>query len=274
MSVPVAVRIEPRRGIRWTDLVELWAHRELIGVLAARDVRVRYRQTILGVAWAVLRPLLAAGLMTIVFGRLARLPSEGLPYSLFALLGVIPWTFFSSAVASASESLLGAQTLITRVYFPRLALPLAALGAPLVDFAVSLALALGVALAAGVRPAPAWVLVPLGVAILLLAAVGLGAGLAALNALFRDIRHLVPFALQLWLYASPVVYPASLVPERFRPVYYLNPVAGALDAFRGGLAGSTAEPGLLAISGASAIALLIAGVALFLRVERRLADVV
>ena len=274
MSAPAVVRIEPRRGIRLAELGELWSHRELIWVLAIRDVRVRYRQTVLGVAWAVLRPILAAALMTLVFGRLAKLPSEGLPYSLFALLGVVPWTFFSGAVASASESLLGAQALVTRVYFPRLALPLAALGAPLVDLAVSLVLALGFALSSGLRPSATWTLVPVGLAILFLAAAGLGAGLAALNALFRDVRHLVPFALQLALYASPVVYPASLVPERYRAAYFLNPVAGALEAFRGGVAGSPPDPALLAISGASALALLIAGVALFLRVERRLADVV
>jgi len=274
MSAPAVVRIEPRRGIRLAELGELWSHRELIWVLATRDVRVRYRQTVLGVAWAVLRPILAAALMTLVFGRLARLPSDGLPYALFALLGVVPWTFFSGAVASASESLLGAQALVTRVYFPRLALPLAALGAPLVDLAVSLVLALGFALSSGLRPSATWTLVPVGLAILFLAAAGLGAGLAALNALFRDVRHLVPFALQLALYASPVVYPASLVPERYRAAYFLNPVAGALEAFRGGVAGSPPDPALLAISGASALALLIAGVTLFLRVERRLADVV
>jgi len=145
MSAPAVVRIEPRRGIRLAELGELWSHRELIWVLATRDVRVRYRQTVLGVAWAVLRPILAAALMTLVFGRLARLPSDGLPYALFALLGVVPWTFFSGAVASASESLLGAQALVTRVYFPRRAQPRAPRGAPRVDQAGSRDHAQGVA---------------------------------------------------------------------------------------------------------------------------------
>ena len=274
MSQPQVVRIEPRRGFRLSDLAELWSHRELVGVLASRDIRVRYRQSVLGIAWAVLRPLLAAGLMTLVFGRLAKLPSDGMPYSLFALLGVVPWTFFSSGVAMASESLVGAQVLVTRVYFPRLALPLAALGAPFVDLGVSLVLALGAALFLGLMPSVGWVLIPLGLLILVLAAAGLGAGLAAINAVFRDVRHIVPFALQLGMYASPVVYPASMVPERFRLAYFLNPMAGAIEAFRGGIAGRFPPAAPLLISFLVAVLLFVLGVVWFLRTQRRLADVV
>lgn len=271
---PRVVRIEARSGLSFEDARELWDYRELLGVLAARDVRVRYRQTVLGIAWAVLRPLLAAGILTVVFGRLARVPSDGVPYALFALLGVIPWTFFSTGVAAASESLVGAQTLVTRVYLPRLLLPLSALGAPAVDLGVSIVLALTVTIASGFRPGVSLLLAVLGVAILLVASIGLGSALAAMNAMFRDVRHIVPFALQLGMYISPVVYPSSLVPERFRWLYFANPVAGGIEAFRAGLTGRAMEVDAVLISAAAAIALATGGVTWFLRVQRRLADVV
>ncbi|GMU65511.1 MAG: transport permease protein [Acidobacteriota bacterium] len=271
---PRVVRIEARRGLALEDLRELWDYRELLGVLAARDVRVRYRQTVLGIAWAVLRPLLAAGILTVVFGRLARVPSDGVPYALFALLGVIPWTFFSTGVAGASESLVGAQPLVTRVYLPRLLLPLSALGAPAVDLGVSITLAVAATFASGFRPGIGLLLALVGVAILLGAAIGLGSALAAMNAMFRDVRHIVPFALQLGMYASPVVYPSSLVPEQFRWIYFANPVAGGIEAFRAGLTGRAIEADALLVSSLAALTLVAGGVTWFLRVQRRLADVV
>lgn len=265
--------IRPPRGWELLDLRELWAYRELLWVLVARDVRVRYKQTSLGAGWAILRPLLAMAVFTVVFGRLARLPSEGAPYPVFVLAGLLPWTFFSTAVSSAAESLIGTQGMISKVYFPRLVVPLSTLGVAAVDTAVGLAVLAGLALWYGIVPGTAMLALPAVFVLLLLATLAIGTLLSALTVTYRDVRHLVPFLLQVWLYATPVVYSASLVPPRWRWLLYLNPMAGPVDGFRAAFLGRPLDLLGAATSFVVSAAILAAAVVYFSRVERQLADI-
>lgn len=266
--------IEPKGRFHWLDLREFWKSRELVAVFAARDVRVRYRQAILGVAWALVRPAIGMLVFSVVFGRLAKLPSEGAPYPLFVLSGLLPWTFFSAAASGAAESLVGAQQLMTRVYFPRLVVPTAALGAPLLDLAISLPMLALVGVSFGAPPGPLWLLLPLAICLLALGVLGPGIWLAALNVAYRDVRYLLPFALQVGLYATPVVFSASMVPERWRPLIYLNPAAGGVEAFRAIVLGRPADWNGLLVSVLVSLALLVVGFAYFSKVERQFADIV
>lgn len=266
--------IEPRRGWRWLDVRELLAYRELLWVLAGRDIRVRYKQTVLGAGWALLRPLLAMAVFTVVFGRLAKMPSEGAPYPVFVLAALLPWTFFSTAVGSAAESLVGSQALVSKIYFPRLIVPLSTLGVALVDLAIGLGLLLALSLYYGFGLGPMLLLFPVALGLLVLATLAIGTGLAALTVAFRDVRHLVPFLLQIWLYATPVVYPASLFPERWRWVLYVNPVAGPVESFRAMFLARPLDTLGLATSFGVSLLLLALSLAYFGRVERRLADIV
>jgi lipopolysaccharide transport system permease protein len=257
--------------------VELWRHAELLGFLVWREVRIRYAQTILGVGWAVLQPLVTMAIFAVVFGRFARIPSDGVPYAIFALVGVATWTYLSTAVTSASASLVTNASLVTRVYFPRLAMPLASTLSALVDLGIALVLLLAAMALVGIVPGSlAAVLVPLAILALLLFAGGLGMLLAALNVQYRDVRYIVPFLLQVLMYASPVVYPLSLVPERYRWAFMVNPLTGVIEALRSGLLGTIpaaeALP-LLASSFAGGIALFLVGSAYFARTERSFADV-
>jgi lipopolysaccharide transport system permease protein len=266
--------IEPRRGWARLDLRELWAYRELLWVLILRDVRVRYQQTILGGAWALLRPLLAVGIFSVVFGKVAKMPSEGVPYPLFALAGVLPWTFFSSAVAGGAESLVGSQHLVSKVYFPRLIIPLASIGVALVDFAVGLLVLVGVAAYYGAALSTSLLMLPILLVLLVFSTVGVTTVLSAANVAYRDVRHIVPFLLQVWLYATPVVYPASMFPGRYRQWLYLNPAAGPVEAFRAVILGRPVDSSGLALSLSVSAVLLVGGLAYFSRVERRFADII
>lgn len=266
--------LEPGRQRMSAELAELWAYRELLAVFVDRDVRVRYKQTWLGASWAVLRPLLTMAIFTVVFGRLAALPSDGAPYTVFVLSAILPWTFFSTAVAGAAESLVGSQGLISKIYFPRLVVPLAPLGIAGVDLAVGMLVLVALAVVKGSASIAALYLLPVGLLLLGLATVGIGVGLAALNVEFRDVRHLVPFALQIWLYATPVVYPVSIVPEEWRWAAYLNPLAGSVEAFRAGFVGRDADWVGVAISSAAAAVVAFFALVHFARVERRFADIV
>ena len=272
-TASVVTVIQPPRGWELLDLRELWAYRELLWVLVARDVRVRYKQTVLGAGWAVLRPLLAMAVFTVVFGRLAKLPSEGAPYPLFVLAGLLPWTFFSTAVTAAAESLVGTQGMISKIYFPRLIIPLSTLGVALVDSGVGLGVLAAMSLWYGVVPGAAMLALPATLLLLLLATVAVGTLLAALTASYRDVRHLAPFLMQVWLYATPVVYSASLVPQRWRWLLYLNPVAGPVDGFRAAFLGRRLDLLGMGTSFAVSAALLLLAIVYFSRVERRLADV-
>lgn len=268
------VENRPSRGWRAVDLRELWSYRELVGFLALRDVRARYKQAVLGTVWTVVQPLAGMTALWLVFRRLIDVPSDGLPYHLFALLGYALWTYVSGAVSSLSGSLLSDAALVTKVYFPRLVVPLAAALPGLVHLAVGLAV-LGVLMAAdATAPPPAIVLLPIVVLFAVVVAVGAGLWLATLNVLYRDVGHGVGLLVQLWFFATPVAYPSSLVPGAWRHAYALNPVTGVIDAGRAVVLGGPLRASDLAISVAAAVVLLAGGVACFQRLERRFADVI
>jgi homopolymeric O-antigen transport system permease protein len=269
------IRITPPGGGAALDLRDLWEYRELIALLVWRDVKVRYKQTFLGVAWAVVQPLTSMILFTIVFGRLANLPSEGAPYPVFALAGLLPWQLFSSALVGASNSLVGSAGLLTKVYFPRLIIPIAAVGGALVDFLISLGVLAVMMVVYGVPLRPAILAIPLLAALAMVTALAVGLWTSALNVKYRDVQYLMPFLMQVWLFASPVAYSATLVRGRVWQVLYgLNPLAGVIEGFRWAIIGTPA-PGLMVLpSLAVTAALLAGGFAYFRRMEVAFADVI
>jgi len=266
--------IEPRKGWHMLDLRELWAYRELLWVLTERDIKVRYKQTILGAAWAILRPVLTMAIFTVIFGRLARMPSDGYPYSVFVYSGLLPWTFFSGALTAASQSLVGSQNLVSKVYFPRLIIPLSSIGAGLVDLAISTGILLLLMLYYRVGWTLNLLLAPLLLLGVVFAALGIGTLLCALTVAYRDFRHLTPFMVQIWLYVTPVIYPSSLFPEQYRWLLYLNPMTGMVEGFRWAFLGKAMEPVGLLISVVVSILFFLVGVAYFEKVERRFADII
>ena len=215
--------IEPQKGWRTLDLKELWAYRELLYVLAQRDIKVRYKQTVLGVAWAIIQPLTTMLLFTLIFGRLAKMPSDGLPYPVFVYAALLPWMFFANSISTSSNSLVGQQHLISKVYFPRLIIPLSSIGTGLIDFAVSGVILLILMAWFGVGWTLNLIAVPFLILAVIFIALGVGTFLSALTVSYRDFRYVVPFMVQFWMFATPVVYPASLVPEQWRWVLYLEP---------------------------------------------------
>ena len=278
---PEVATARPTRVVRATtgwaplDLVQLWRHRELVFYMGLRDIQMRYRQTVLGIAWAVLQPLSSSALFTVIFGSLARMPSDGVPYGLFALAGLVPWQLFAFAMQQTSNSLVDNRHILSKVYFPRIIVPVASLGAGVLDFVVSLGILFAVMI--WYRVEPTWrlaFLLPLSV-LALVAALGVGLWLATLHVRYRDIRATLPFLTQLWFFATPVVYPASLVPARWRPWLGLNPMSGVVEGFRWALTGGDQGPPLLALSSAlSASLLLVSGLYYFRRMERGFADVI
>ena len=267
--------IAPSKGWVSLKLGEIWAYRELLYFLVWRDVKVRYKQTALGVAWAVVQPLLTMLVFSLFFGRLAKVPSDGIPYPIFSFTALVPFTFFSTGLTQSSNSLVGSANLVQKVYFPRLVIPLATILAGLVDFAIAL-LVLAV-LMAWYHLAPTWNVVWLPAFILLALAASLAVGLwlSALNVAYRDVRFLVPFLAQLWMYATPVAYPSSLLHEPWRTVFGLNPMAGVVEGFRWAILGVNTRPGPMIIASTVAtIALLVSGAAYFRRMERSFADIV
>lgn len=270
---PPTVRvIEPRSGWVPLDWRELWAHRELLGFLVWRDVKVRYKQTVLGAGWAILQPLMTMVVFTVLFGRWAKMPSDGLPYTLFAFAALIPWSFFANALSATSGSLVGNTHLISKVYFPRLLITLSALGTGLLDVFISLGVMLAMIAFYGVPIT--WHLLALPPMILLTLAIafGVGAASSSLNVMYRDIRYVIPFLTQLWMFASPVIYPVTLVPAEWRWAYYLNPMVGAIDGFRAALLGTPFNPPALGISAIVTVAIVWVGLAYFRRIEGRIAD--
>jgi lipopolysaccharide transport system permease protein len=264
----------PSRGLRGLDLRELWQYRELAGFLALRDLKVRYKQAAFGAAWAVLQPLVGVVVFTVVFRRLARVPSEGIPYPVFAFLGLAVWAYVSSGVTKVSQSLVSNSPLITKVYFPRLLAPLASALPGLLDLALSL-IVLGLLMVV-YHVTPSWALLtlPLWLIGLVAATLSVGLWLAALNVQYRDVNHVVTLLVQFWLFVSPVAYPSSLVPDAWRPLYALNPVAGLLEGFRWAMLGAPWPGAWLVLSLSVTVVLLVSGVLYFQRVERRFADVI
>lgn len=266
--------IEPRSRWAFPDVRELWAYRDLFLTLGARDVRVRYKQTLLGAAWAVLQPVAQMLLFTAIFGRFAKIPSDGYPYSVFVYSGLLPWTLFSSTVSAASGSLLGNASLITKVYFPRLLIPMTAIATPAVDFGVSVLVLIGLLVYHGVGFSFSLLLLPVLMALLATLAIGTGTLLAAMTVTYRDVRFIVPFLVQLWMFATPIIYPATLIPDGFRWLLWLNPMSGFVESFRAIFLGRPIPWAPLGVSCAFAAALLMLGVVVFQRVEEKFADVI
>ncbi len=272
-SPPVRV-YRRRRGWVAVEWRELWEFRELLVFLAWRDVTVRYKQTALGAAWAVLQPALTMVVFTLLFGRLAHLPSDGVPYPIFVYAGLLPWTFFANAVTSSSNSLVTSANLITKVYFPRVIVPLAAVAAALVDLAVAFLLLAVLLVWYHVPLTPMVALLPAMIVGIVVAAVAVGTILSALTVTYRDFRYVVPFTIQLWMYATPVMYATTAVPGRWRLWYAVNPMAGMTDGFRAAVLGRSPLWPMLGVSALSAVVALGVGIAYFQRVERRFVDIV
>jgi lipopolysaccharide transport system permease protein len=268
------VTIEPIRGWVALHLRDLWAYRELLYFLTWRDVKVRYKQTVLGAAWAIIQPLFTMLIFTLFFGKLAGLPSDGIPYPLFAYAGLLPWMFFSNAVTSSGNSLVGSANLITKVYFPRMIIPGAAVGAGLVDFAIAFVLLVGLMIYYGVQVTWTILLLPVLVILVTLLALGVGMWMSAMNVKYRDIRYALPFLIQLWMFGSPIIYPLSMVPEQWRWLMALNPLTGIIEGFRSSLFGRPLDWSILAISTGVTLAVLIYSAYTFRRMERTFADVV
>jgi lipopolysaccharide transport system permease protein len=268
--------VENRAPTGWhkVDLRELWAYRELIAFLAVRDVKVRYKQAALGMIWAVLQPLAGALVFTLVFDRIAKLPSDGIPYPVFAFVGVMVWSYFTASVQTAMSSLVGNVGLVTKVYFPRMAAPIAAMGPGLLDMGISL-LILAVLMAVyGVTPGIALLALPLCIVVLVALTFGVGLILATLNVRYRDVKGVSSLLLQLWLFASPVAYASSVIRDRWAALYALNPMAGLIDAFRWSLLGTPAPKPSALIGLVILVLILVAGLAVFAREERRFADII
>jgi lipopolysaccharide transport system permease protein len=267
--------IEPRKTILHLGLKAIWEYRELLYFLVWRDLKVRYRQTIIGVGWVVLQPLLTVILFTAIFGRVAKIPSDGLPYPVFAYSALLPWSLFVSSLTRGSDSIVGNAQLISKIYFPRLLLPLSGILSPLVDFAISLVIFVAMTIWFGILPTWRILVLPLFLLILIFTALAVGLWLSALNVRYRDVGHTVPFLIQLWMFASPIVYPVSLIPEKWRVLYSLNPMAGVIEGFRWALLGKESPDfGVIIISTLMVLALLVPGFMYFKYTERTFADVV
>lgn len=267
--------IRPSRGWVSLRLKELWEYRELLYFLAWRDIKVRYKQTVLGAAWAIIQPFLTMVVFSIFFGHLARIPSDGLPYPIFAYCALLPWQLFAHALTESSNSLVANERLITKVYFPRLVVPLSAVLARLLDFLIAFVALLGMMMYYHVTPTPALWTVPLFLLLVIGAALGVGLWLSALNVQYRDVRYTIPFLTQFWLFATPVAYPSTLIPASWRAMYGLNPMAGVIEGFRWALLGKAEGPGpLLLVSITIVVLILVRGLYYFRRMEKTFADVV
>jgi lipopolysaccharide transport system permease protein len=274
VTIPV-LQIAPPRGWFRLDFGELWQYRELLYFFVWRDVKIRYKQTAVGAAWAILQPLMTMAVFSLFFGKLAKIPSNGLPYPIFYFSALLPWTYFSGALQNATNVIVEQQRVITKVYFPRLVLPLSAVVGGLVDFSIGFVVFLLIMAYYRIWPGLPILFFPFFLLMAVFTALGVGLFLSALNAIYRDVRYVLPFLVQFWMFASPVAYPSSLVPERWRWVYELNPMAGVIDGFRWSLTGKGQPPGiLLAVSASMVVLLVAAGTVYFQKMEGTIADVV
>jgi lipopolysaccharide transport system permease protein len=273
--------LRPSRGWSALNLGDLWRYRELIYFLIWRDVKVRYKQTALGASWAILQPLITMVVFTLLFGRLAKMPSDGIPYPLFSYTGLLPWGLFTKAIGDAGRSMVTNRSMITKVYFPRLSIPLSSVLAGLVDFGLSFLVLVGMILVYNYVPAleyqvvitPAILTLPLFLLLALVTSLGVGLWLSALNVQYRDVNYILPFLTQFWLFITPIAYPASMIPEKWQLLYSLNPMTGVVEGFRWALLGVKEAPSpMIAISSVIAILLLVTGLFYFRRMERTFAD--
>ena len=274
-SVLSVAHIDPASAWPSIELRELWEYRELLYFLTWRDIKVRYKQTVLGAAWAVIQPLFMMLVFSLFFGKLAGVPSDGIPYPVFTFCGLLPWQLFAYSVTQAGNSLVGSQNLITKVYFPRLVVPISAVLGGVVDFAIAFVLLLAMMFYYGIVPGWQMVALPGLVLLAVMAALGVGLWLSALNVQYRDVRYTIGFMVQFWLFATPVAYPSSIVPEKWRVLYALNPMVGVVDGFRWALLGKPESPGVpLLISAIVVFLLLAGGLYYFRRMEQQFADIV
>ena len=271
---PHVTIVRPTNGSGPVGLQELWDFRELLYYLVWRNIKVRYKQTMLGTSWAVLQPVLTMLVLSVFLGRFARVPSDGIPYPLFAYAGLIAWTFFTSALSQATQSVVELQAMITRVYFPRILLPLSGVLAATVDMLLSLPVLIALMLFYGVPPSHGVWTIPLFLLLAGTAALGIGLWLSALNVRYRDVRYAIPFLIQLWFLTTPVIYPSSLLPDRWRVLYGINPMAGVVEGFRWGLFGTSPPGRMLLVSSAIILIALVGGFRYFRRLEATFADVV
>ncbi|MGD8815030.1 MAG: ABC transporter permease [Anaerolineales bacterium] len=273
-STPLVI-IKPSRGWVSLGLRELWDYRELLFFLVWRDIKVRYKQTILGAAWAIIQPLFTMVIFSIFFGTLAQIPSDDVPYPLFSYAALVPWTFFANGLRHASNSLVGSAGLINKVYFPRLVIPIAAVLAGVVDFLLAFAVLIIMMFGYGLVPTAAAAWLPLLLLLALVTALGVGLWLTAMNVQFRDVAYVVPFLVQAWMFATPIAYPSSLLEEPWRTLYGINPMVGVVEGFRWALVGTDTAPGpIIFVSALVAVLILVSGVFYFRRMEKSFADVV
>jgi lipopolysaccharide transport system permease protein len=268
------VTIQPSKKWVAINLRDLWAYRDLLYFLTWRDVKVRYKQTALGAAWAIIQPLFTMLIFWLFFGRLAGMPSDGIPYPLFALAGLIPWTFFANAITNSGNSLVGSANLITKVYFPRMIIPFAAVGAGLIDLAIAFGLMVVMMIWYGIHPTVNLLLLPALVLLTVMLAIGVGMFMSALNVKYRDIRYALPFCIQLWMFASPIIYPVTLVPQQWRWVLQLNPMVGVIDGYRAAIFGRAFDWKGLAIATVITLSVLVYSAYHFRRMEKSFADIV
>jgi lipopolysaccharide transport system permease protein len=267
-------RREASKGWAWPKLRELWEFRELLYFFAWRDIKVRYKQTVMGVLWAIIQPFLTMVIFSLFFGRLASIPSDGLPYPVFSYAALVPWTFFANALAQASNSLVINANMIKKIYFPRLALPIASVLAGVIDFVLAFVVLLGIMLYYGLVPTLNIIWLPFFALLALVTSLGVSLWLAAMNVQFRDVHYTIPFLTQAWLFVTPIAYPSSLLPEPWRTLYGLNPMAGVVEGFRWALLGTDTAPGkMIIISALVALTLFVSGAFYFRRMEQSFADV-
>jgi lipopolysaccharide transport system permease protein len=268
-------RIAPSKGWVSLKLNELWEYRELLYFLIWRDIKVRYKQTALGAAWAIIQPFFTMVVFSLFFGRLAKVPSDGIPYPIFSFAALVPWTFFANGLTQSSNSLVGSANLITKVYFPRLTVPIASVLSGVVDFILAFVVLLGMMFYYGITPTMNALWLPLFSLLALIASLGVGLWLSALNVEYRDVRYVVPFITQFWLFVTPIAYPSSLLPQPWRTLYGVNPMVGVVEGFRWALLGTKTAPGpIIAVSSTVALVILVTGAFYFRRMEKTFADIV
>lgn len=269
------IHIKPKKGLQFIDFKELRQYRDLLYFLVVRNIKVKYKQTVLGGLWAIIQPFFSMVVFTLFFGKLAKIPSDGIPYPIFNFTAMVAWTYFATSITSAGNSLITDANLISKVYFPRLIVPLSPVLAGLLDFLIAFIILIGMMLYYNIYPTIMILFVPFLVILMMLIVSGVGMALSALNAKYRDVRYTISFLVQLWMFASPVVYPASLVPEKYRLIYALNPMTGVIEGFRAALLGSVTFPvQMVLISAIVSIALFTFGLFYFKQTERYFADII